>query len=228
MQKIKFFIPLLVFLISLSIQAAEEVPLKNKYYESGQIQIEYTYVNGQLHGTTKEYYETGETRKESIYEKGKLLSEKRFLKNGKIEYEMHYESGNKIENQLEYYPTGELFRERKLINGKQEGVEKEYYQNSKLKAERNYVGGKKQGSAKGYYKNGKLQGDWTFEGGAPVSATIYYRTGELWLKHTDFDKSGRLNGVTKEYDRNGSLIAERYYVDDVMVKRKRKLKWFWF
>jgi antitoxin component YwqK of YwqJK toxin-antitoxin module len=199
-----------------------------EYYDNGALHFEYSYLDGQLHGTTKEYYETGEPKAEIVYDRGKQVSARYFLRNGKLERETRYVGGKKNETQMEYYTTGELFRERKFINGKLEGLEKEYYQNGKLKAERNYINGKKEGSAKGYHKNGNLQGDWIFQGGAPVSATIYYRTGELWLEHSAFDASGRLNGISLEYDKQGSLIAERYYVDDQLVKRKRKLDWFMF
>lgn len=199
-----------------------------EYYDNGAIHFEYSYLDGQLHGTTKEYYETSEPKAEIVYDRGKQVSARYFLRNGKLEREIRYVAGKKNETQMEYYNTGELFRERKFVNGKLEGLEKEYYQNGKLKAERNYVNGKKEGSAKGFHKNGNLQGDWIFQNGVPVSATIYYRTGELWLEHTAFDTSGRLNGISLEYDKAGSLIAERYYVDDQLVKRKRKLDWFLF
>jgi antitoxin component YwqK of YwqJK toxin-antitoxin module len=93
-----------------------------------------------------------------------------------------------------------------------------------MKAERNYKNGKKEGSARGYHSNGKLQGDWVFKNGMPTAATIYYRSGEKWLEHRF--KEGKLNGITKEYDKEGSLIAERYYKDDKLVERKIIIHWF--
>jgi antitoxin component YwqK of YwqJK toxin-antitoxin module len=183
-------------------------------------------VDENLQGMVKEYYDTGELKAEIIYKNGNIESKREFLKNGKLERETRYLEDKKYETHIEYYNTGELFRERSLINGKLEGLEKEYYQNGKLKAQRNYKEGKRHGNASGYYINGNLQGDWEFSEGVPVKATIFFSSGEKWLEHTDFDKAGRLNGVSKEYNKEGDFVARRHYKDDVMVKRESVKKWF--
>ncbi|HHB91741.1 MAG TPA: hypothetical protein ENK59_00825 [Thioploca sp.] len=217
---------LLTIVLIVSVFAAEE----KKYYDNGSVQFEYSYRSGQLHGLTKEYYETGELKAEHEYRSGKLISKRRFRRNGDLEYELKYEDGQKIEYKIEYYPTGERFRQRTLINGKREGLEIEFHRNGKKKAERNYIADKKEGSAKGYYINGRLQGDWLFKNGEPVSATIFYSTGEKWLVHSNFDDKGRLNGKSKEYEKDGTLKAIRYYKNNVMEKRRRVsrwLRWWW-
>ncbi len=180
-----------------------------------------------MHGLTKEFYETGELKAEHTYKSGKLIAQKKFRRNGSLEYEMKYnKEGNKIETQIEYYQTSELFRQRNLINGKREGLEIEYYRNGQKKAERNYKNGRKEGSAKGFHINGNVQGDWIFEHGEPAMATIFYSTGEKWLLHTDFDRKGMLNGVTKEYNKEGQLMALRYYENNGMIKRRRITGWW--
>ncbi|OQW96000.1 MAG: hypothetical protein BWK79_00400 [Beggiatoa sp. IS2] len=199
---------------------------KSNYYDYSLAHFVYTAVDEKSEGTTKEYYETGELKAEVTHKQGKVESKKEFLKNGKLEGETRYLDDKKHETRIEYYSTGELFRERQLIDGRLEGLEKEYYQNGKLKAERNYKNGKRHGNAIGYYSNGNLQGDWQFEAGVPVKATIFFSSGEKWLEHTAFDKEGRLNGVSKEYDKEGNWIAKRYYKDDIMIKRKSVTRWF--
>lgn len=170
---------------------------------------------------TEEYYKTGELKAEHTYELGKLVAQKKFRRNGNLEYEMKYNAeGDKIETQIEYYSTGEVFRQRNLINGKREGLEIEYYSNGQKKAERNYKNGKKEGSAKGYHINGNVQGEWIFENGEPVRATLFYSTGEKWLLHTDFDEKGMLNGVSKEYNKKGKIMALRYYKNNNMIERE--------
>ncbi len=217
---------LTIMLVASSAFAADE----KKYYDNGTIQFEYSYRSGQLHGLTKEFYETGELKGEHEYRAGKLVNKRNFRRNGDLEYELKYEDGQKIEYKIEYHPTGERFRQRTLINGKREGLEIEFHRNGKKKAERNYIADKKEGSAKGYYINGRLQGDWLFENGEPVSATIFYSTGEKWLVHSDFDSKGRLNGSSKEYEKDGNLKAIRYYKDNDMEQRRRVsrwLRWWW-
>ncbi|HDN26259.1 MAG TPA: hypothetical protein ENG03_04035 [Thioploca sp.] len=104
---------------------------------------------------------------------------------------------------MAYYATGELFCQRTLVNGLREGLEVE------TKAERNYQNGKKVGSAKVFHSNDQLQGDWIFANGKPVSATIFYCSGEKWLVHTDFDDKGRLNGSVKSMINNDMVKRER-------------------
>jgi antitoxin component YwqK of YwqJK toxin-antitoxin module len=221
-------LPLLLFaLVALFLVSpvSAQKKVEKEYYESGTLHFEYRYRNNKLHGTTTEYYETGERKAELTYDNGQLEAKREYTRNGGLEYEMKYEEGKKVETQIKYYPTGEIFRQQTFVNGKLEGLEVEYYRNGKKKAERNYSNGKRDGSAKGYHINGKLQGDWIFKNGEPVHATLYYTTGEKWMVHTDFDQKGRLNGVSKEYDKEGNLVAVRYYKNDDMVQRQRINLW---
>jgi antitoxin component YwqK of YwqJK toxin-antitoxin module len=221
-------IVLLAVMFVFSVMVQSEVT--EKYYESGALQFEYQKKNGKLHGISKEYYETGELKAEIAYKRGKLVAKKTHLRNGDMEYELKYENGKKLETRNEYYVTGEPFRRRTYINGKREKLEIEYYRDGKTKAERNYVNGKKKGSARGYYINGKLMGDWLFENDEPISATLFYKTGEKWIVHSHFDSKGRIEGVSKEYDKAGKLMALRFYKQNDMVKRTRVgawLQWWW-
>lgn len=226
MQAMKIVLLTFVWLIAPTTDLLAQVKENATYYESGALHFKYSYLNGELHGTTPEYYETGELKAEHVYQNGQLISKKEYRRNGALEYEMKYEEGHKTETQIEYYQTGQLFRQRSFLDGNRHGLEIEFYRNGQKKAERNYKYGKKEGSAKGYHSNGKLQGDWIFRNDEPISATIYYSTGEKWLVHTQFDKDGRLNGVSKEYDKGGNLIAKRYYKDDQLIQRKRVDSWW--
>lgn len=215
---------LLAVMLVLSVAAQSQET--EKYYESGSLQFEYNYRNGQKHGITKEYYETGEQKAEYNYRAGKLIAQEDFRRDGNLEYKLKYKNGKKIELRKKYYSTGELFREHTLVNGKIEGMQIDYYRNGQKKAKRNYVNGQRHGSAKGYHFNGKLQGDWAFKNGEPVSAVLYYSNGKKWLIHDDFDNEGRLDGSSNEYDKDGNLMAIRYYKKNEMVKRSRISPWF--
>ncbi len=214
-------IQILLLVVFSTVQADE---IEKKYYDNGAVQFQYEYRNGKLHGSIEEYYQTGELKAEYHYNSGDLIGKKTFSREGKLEHELKIKNNDKYETQLEYYRSGELFRKRSLINGKREGLEIEFYRNGNKKAERNYLNGKKNGVARGYHYNGKVQGDWIFKNAEPVLATIYYSSGEKWLVHK-FDGNGRLNGTSKEYDKEGNLMAMRYYTDDEMVKRNKIRPW---
>lgn len=221
-------IVLLAVMFLFSVMVHSEV--KEILYESGALQFEYQKKKGKLHGISKEYYETGELKAEITYKRGKLVAKERYRRNNDLEYKLKYENGKKIETRNEYYVTGEPFRRRTYINGKRENLEIEYYKDGTTKAERNYVDGKKKGSARGYYINGKLMGDWLFENDEPISATLFYKTGEKWIVHSHFDSKGRIDGVSKEYDKAGKLMALRFYKQQKMVRRTRVgawLQWWW-
>jgi antitoxin component YwqK of YwqJK toxin-antitoxin module len=183
--------------------------------------------------TKKEYHDNGIIKSETTLRGGKIIAQKKYNRNGDIEYELQYENNQKFETTIKYYPTGEKFRIRdgKFANGRfQEGIETDYHKDGSKKAERNYKNGVKEGSAKGYYYTGTVQGDWKFKNGEPIAADIFYRNGAIWLKHTDFNDKGQLHGVSKEYNKKGTLIALRYYTENEMIKRKKVgfwLRWFW-
>ncbi|MDM8546161.1 toxin-antitoxin system YwqK family antitoxin [Candidatus Venteria ishoeyi] len=199
-----------------AVLAKEEI----KKYPSGAVHFIYNYDGNRRHGVSKEFHENNNLKTEFFYEKGKLTAEKRYRQDGQIEYEFTYKRNKKHEVVREFHSSGKLFRERHLVGGIQEGMEKEYAPDGKLKAERTYIGGKKNGSAKGYFRNGRVQGDWTFKNGVPIAATIFYSTGEKYLVHEFSD--GKIDGVSKEYNKKGKLQAKRYYKNDKLVKRVRK------
>jgi len=225
------FIKRVLFSVMLVLSSVAAHSLETeKYYDNGVLQFKYSYRNGKLHGITEERYETGELKAEFEYRAGNLVAKREFHRNGDLKYALKLEGTKKLETRRKYYPTGELFREWTLVNGKTEGLEIDYYRNGQKKAERQYENGKRHGSAKGFHINGKVQGDWIFERGEPVFATLFYSTGGKWLVHKDFDSKGRLNGSSKEYDKEGNLMAIRYYVKNEMVKRRRINPWlrWWF
>ncbi len=217
MKYVKLILSIFMILgLNFHLYANEE----KKLYPSGSVHFIYNKSDEKLDGVSKEFYENGNIKTEFTYEKGKLISEKRYRNDAQIEYEFYLKYTKKHETLRIFHSSGALFRERLLIDGAQEGVERDYYPNGKLKAERNYKKGKKEGVAKGYYKNGRVQGDWLFKNGVPVSATIFFMTGEMHLVH-EF-KDGKIHGVTKEYDKKGHLKAERHYQNDKLIKRVRK------
>ncbi len=211
----------IIALLFISLTVVGYAEEEKKFYPSGAVHFIYNKsATGKLNGVSKEFYENANIKTEFTYDNGKLMAEKRYRGDGQVEYEFELKNSKKHEILRKFHPSGALFRERLLINGIQEGIERDFYPDGKIKAERAYKNGKKEGSAKGFYRNGKIQGDWIFENGVPVAATIFYLTGEKHLIH-EF-KDGKIHGVTREYDKNGTLKAERHYNNDKLIKRIRR------
>ncbi|MBB77379.1 MAG: hypothetical protein CL844_00065 [Crocinitomicaceae bacterium] len=128
---------LFVFISILSFSQTEEI---KTYYENGQLNEEFTLVDGWKEGIYKSYYENGQ-----LYSKGK------------------YRDGIKIGLWKIYFDNGKLFKEINWIDelenmGWKEGIYREYDYNGILLVEGNYIDGKRDGIWKYYWKsNGKLK-----------------------------------------------------------------------
>jgi antitoxin component YwqK of YwqJK toxin-antitoxin module len=123
---------LTVLLIILFVPSVGFSEARKMYYESGALQAETTFKNGEQNGPGKSYYESGALKEEGIYKKGKL----------KGLFKMYYESGA-LQGEV-------LFKKGKL-----EGLYKEYYESGKLKITRTFEKGKLI-NRKEYNEQGKL------------------------------------------------------------------------
>ena len=118
----------------------------NWYYESGEVEEEGHYVDGEIQGEYVWYYESGEVDQKGHYVDGKQQGE----------YVLYYESGGmKIEATLVdgnlqgkvflYYQSGGVEEEENYVDGTMHGEYVWYYESGEVKEEGNYVDGKRQG-----------------------------------------------------------------------------------
>ena len=89
-----------------------------KYYQSGKLQGEETYMNNFKEGTSKWYYE-----------------------NGKLKEAVNYKSGKRDGIGKAYYESGKVQAEVNFKDGKQDGRAKAYYESGKVMQEENYKDG---------------------------------------------------------------------------------------
>ena len=81
----------------------DRIEVGKGYYESGALQWETPFVNGEMHGISKWYY-----------------------RSGALWYETPYVNGNKHGIVKVYYESGALMRETPYVNGKVHGIGKTY------------------------------------------------------------------------------------------------------
>lgn len=163
------------------------------YYETGEKESEFNYINGQFEGLYKSYYKSGKVYSVVNYKNG--------VQQG--EYNSFYESGA---NYIKYNTN----------NGLIEGNWIAYYETGATKQMKEYVNGKTQGILKDYNISGKLNFVTKYENGLKVFEESFYDSGEtkkLW----NF-LNGERNGDCISFFRNGDKAEIKSYNNGKLVK----------
>jgi antitoxin component YwqK of YwqJK toxin-antitoxin module len=135
----------------------ESIGLSTNYYPSGKIQDEVNYVDGKKSGLGKFFYETGELEAQYTFVEDVAVGEyKSFYKSGKLKSKVNYVNGKKEGEYKEYYESGKLKAKCIYVNDKIVGTYKEFHENGIVKIEVDYIDGEKQGLEKEYSKEGKV------------------------------------------------------------------------
>lgn len=104
-------------------------------------------------------------------------------------------SPSRVTLSRENYPSGELLSERRLFDGKPDGLGKDYYKNGQVMNEWNYSLGLLQGPSRSYYRNGDIKTEWNY-------------------------KKGKLNGEVRHYHARKILKSVETYKDGSLVDKK--------
>ncbi len=221
MQTIKhsFFV-----IISLSITvlflASCSSNTKKVYWDSGKLQSEVHYKEGQMHGRAIWYYENGNVQQELTYNQGNIDGEmKRYYSNGNLESVSYYNKGLLNGQALTYNREGVLTAEENYTNDTLDGVVNKYYSDGKPQMT-------------GAYKNGKYQGAWIYYdvyGNVVGSANYKEGTGLLkgwWpngnIKREVNYKNNQKNGAEKSFDSDGKLIEILWFENGIQKQEVDK------
>ena len=191
----------------------------------------------------RSYNKNGKVKWERIYLNGIFVAFKKWYYNNEVYgYRIeNYADQPKIIRQTEYFADGKLRIEGQLVKGKKHGVYKTFYQNGNSQCICNYKSGKQDSlqlvhfengnvQVASNYKNGKLHGTSTyyFENAQLWTERIYH-DGKLWNVVSLYDNKGQPvekgtltdgNGTLVIYNETGNRIAEEYYVEGKMKKKK--------
>ncbi|MBI5540565.1 MAG: hypothetical protein HY951_10940 [Bacteroidia bacterium] len=149
-----------------------------------------------------------------------------------------------------YYSNGKVSSEGNMRNGKPDGFWKTYYADGILKSEGNrfnyeldsiwlFFNDKGDTTLKINYKNGKKNGylstyEYGLKNGIKTGGIIskelflndikqgisyYYENNSLYKSVTY--KDGKKNGLSKEFDKNGKIVAITEYNNDYIINRER-------
>ncbi|MEI7594899.1 MAG: tetratricopeptide repeat protein, partial [Bacteroidota bacterium] len=134
-----------------------------------------------------------------------------YYSNGQVYFKGTNKKGNLDGAGKTYYSSGELKSEVSYLEGEKNSLETNYYRNGKIMQKATYVKGKLQGDYISYFDNGKTSDSLKYSNNKPIGKNItFFKTGVISVM-SDFDESGKLNGIRKEFDSDGKIYNELEY-----------------
>ena len=152
------------------------------------LSMEVPFIDGTINGTRREYNRSGNLIEESVWVDNLYDGEcKTFYSQGNLKSKSEYKAGEIIGLSQDYYPNQMLESEIFYAPKDSVGFAKYYYPNGKLERE-------------GLVKNNSSFGNWKY----------YFVSGKIGLEG-EFDENGNTSGLWKEFNKNGVLIRETHY-----------------
>lgn len=136
-----------------------------KLFISGKISEEGEYKDGKQEGIRTLFYESGKVQVEETYVNGQLTTKKTYFEDGTLQSEGQYDEAETMNGQWKYYyQNGKLKETVHFKNSVEDGAFEEFYENGNKKAEGTYVPvafgveieGLEDGELREYDENGQL------------------------------------------------------------------------
>ena len=185
----------------------------------GHVFDEAYYLDGVLHGPSREFYDNGEISSETYYTNGEFHGRTRkYYGNGQMESEGYYNNGKREGLSLMYYENGQLWAKGLSKEWGNWGPYETYFENGQLSSKGQYLpfdlangdsmGGDKIGYCQGFSDKGSLvEEEWYTTDGSFIESKTYNEAG--WLEKHYFERSGNL--VIVSYDSQGNITGESEY-----------------
>ena len=214
-----------------------------RFYDTeGRLQSESNYRADKKEGWARKYDTTGTLMSEENYAADRREGVARYFhESGSVHKEVPFKDGREEGRGLEYSNEGRIvallyygagmLRKREEINkvddmGLKQGPWKEFHPNGKVKMEGGYVDDRRQGIFKEYDAQGNLKDMVKYDGG--VVDTNAGETLTVEIKRTfhnngrvaslgSYSKSGKREGLFKEFDTNGAVSSAKIYQGDQLV-----------
>ena len=154
--------------------------------------------------------------------KGCMQKDTAYAKDEKVE-EGNYTDGLKTGIWTTFFPGGNKKSEITYVNNRPKGYAVFYFSNGDKQEEGNWSGTRWQGEYKRYFQKGILRHlfHYNMNGTREGEQIYYFENGKV---NIDLNmKNGQEDGWKKEYDSNGNLCQETFYVTGVLDNSKTKI-----
>lgn len=120
-----------------------------------------------------------------------------------------------------YYRNGQARMEDRKADGQLHGLCRTWHYNGQLAEELRYRHGKMHGLCREWDDHGRLLGSFTINHGTGLQR-YWHNNGQL--KHEAYTLDGKFNGRMRIWLRDGTLVQETFYINNVDVTRVLYLK----
>jgi antitoxin component YwqK of YwqJK toxin-antitoxin module/S1-C subfamily serine protease len=193
------------------------------YYNTGELEKEYNYINTKIEGLHKTFYKSGKLKVVKNYEKGVEQGEyNSFYESGANRIKFNYINGNIEGDWVAYHESGNLYQTVKYVNNKKEGFLKDFDKSGKLNFVQKYQNDLML-SEESFYDSGKTEYIWIYKDGKRNGTSkMFYESGEV--KKVWNYLNGKLNGKSFIFFRNGNEAEADDYKNGEIINTHVKDK----
>jgi antitoxin component YwqK of YwqJK toxin-antitoxin module len=157
-------------------------------WQGGVLRSQYNYRSNELHGTSGEWNERGILINECNYENDYSYGESR-----------------------SWTDDGVLSKVENYVNGVRNGIQHSYHRNGKISEESIVSNGMLVGKVKTFYESGEPFEIYEVDECKQGEYRMFHENGQLKIQ-CEYNKD-ELDGEYKEWDEEGNLVLERFYVE---------------
>ena len=179
--------------------------------------------NWKFDGLSKIYYETGELESKFIYVDGKIEGfYKKYYKSGKLKFIKEYKNGLLNGNISFYRESGKLELIEEFKNGLLNGNISFYNESGKLESIEEYKNGLLNGNISTYRESGKLESIEEYKNDDFISKKKYNKDGililhfktnnkDIWERHQFYESGEKRDIAEAIWDDNGDMYLDGLY-----------------
>ena len=193
------------------------------YYNTGELEKEYNYINTKIEGLYKTFYKSGKLKVVKNYEKGVEQGEyNSFYESGTKHIMYNYIDGNIEGDWVSYHETGVVKQTQFFLKNNLEGFVKDFNEWGKLNFVQKYQNDLML-SDESFYDSGKTEYIWIYKDGKRNGTSkMFYESGEV--KKVWNYLNGKLNGKSFTFFRNGNEAEADDYKNGEIINTHVKDK----
>ena len=189
------------------------------YHPTGKPNIVGAFVNGLVEGKVTWHNIFGIPTKSLTYRKDSLDGEARTFYNSSQPMEVYTNIKSQISGKhTTFYASGQEGIVAFYNSGLPDGEYLEYHPNGRLSTRGTYRNGKEEGEWTNWYSNGKPRQVRNYTNGVVTGLVRDYFMNGIPESETNFNSSGKQDGLTTTWDHMGRKVLEEIYRDGMLVK----------
>jgi antitoxin component YwqK of YwqJK toxin-antitoxin module len=187
------------------------------WYDTGQLENKYEFVNDELIGAYEEYHKNGQKRREIAFDDSVTSHVTTWYQSGVIESRGRYVEGLH-EGMFEFwYVNGQLREKGKMRGGVRVGEWTIWHESGAIANRGSYSNDKKVGLWEHWGRNGQILLTENFRNGVQNGLFIErYSNGEI--QHQGSMRDGKRHGEWEYYGESGQFQGHKYYDDGVQIR----------